>query len=57
MLRPIILATLKFEFYDRYLWSTEAATKVALGGWIERAYNPRRRHSAIAVMSPVDFED
>ncbi|MGB8387933.1 integrase core domain-containing protein [Mycobacterium sp.] len=50
-------ATLKVEFYDRYLWPTKAAAKVAVGDWIERVYNRRRRHSAIAIMSPVDFED
>ena len=50
-------ATLKVEFYDRYLWPTKAAAKVAVGDWIERVYNRRRRHSAIAMMSPVDFED
>jgi len=50
-------ATLKIEFYDRYLWPTKAAAKVAVGDWIERVYNRRRRHSAIAMMSPVDFED
>jgi putative transposase len=50
-------ATLKVEFYDRYLWPTKAAAKVAVGDWIERVYNRRRRHSAIAMMSPVAFED
>ncbi len=49
-------ATLKVEFYDRYLWPTKAAAKVAVGDWIERVYNRRRRHSAIAMISPVDFE-
>ena len=50
-------ATLKVEFYDRYLWPTKAAAKLAVGDWIERVYNRRRRHSALAMMSPVDFED
>jgi transposase InsO family protein len=50
-------ATLKVEFYDRYLWPTKAAAKVAVGDWIERVYNRRRRHSALAMMTPVDFED
>jgi putative transposase len=50
-------ATLKVEFYDRYLWLTKAAAKLAVGDWIERVYNRRRRHSALAMMSPVDFED
>jgi putative transposase len=50
-------ATMKVEFYDRYLWPTKAAAKLAVGDWIERVYNRRRRHSALAMMSPVDFED
>jgi putative transposase len=37
-------ATLKVEFYDRYLWLTNAAAMVAVGDWIERVYN-RRLHS------------
>jgi hypothetical protein len=36
-------ATLKVEFYDRYLWPTRAAAKLAVGDWIERVYNRRRR--------------
>lgn len=50
-------ATLKVEFYDRYLWPTKAAAKLAVGDWIERVYNRRRRHSAIGMLSPVDYED
>ena len=50
-------ATLKVEFYDRYLWPTKAAAKIAVGDWIERVYNRRRRHSGLAMMRPVEFED
>jgi putative transposase len=50
-------ATMKVEFYDRYLWPTQSAAKRAVGDWIERVYNRRRRHSAIATMRPVEFED
>jgi transposase InsO family protein len=48
---------MKVEFYDRYLSPTKAAAKLAVGDWIERVYNRRRRHSAIAMLSTVDFED
>ena len=48
---------MKVEFYDRYLWPIKAAAKLAVGYWIERVYNRRRRHSAIGMISPVDFED
>lgn len=50
-------ATLKVEFYDRYLWPTKAAAKLAVGDWIERVYNRRRRHSALGMISPVEFEN
>jgi transposase InsO family protein len=49
-------ATLKVEFYDRYLWPTKAAAKLAVGDWIERVYNRRRRHSAIGMITPVEYE-
>lgn len=49
-------ATLKVEFYDRYLWASRAAAKLAVGDWIERVYNRRRRHSALGMISPVDYE-
>ena len=48
-------ATLKVEFYDRYLWPTRAAAKLAVGDWIERVYNRRRRHSALGMISPVEY--
>ncbi len=50
-------ATLKVEFYNRYLWPNKSAAKLAVGDWIERIYNRRRRHSALGMISPVDFED
>ena len=49
-------ATLKVEFYDRYVWPTKAAAKVAVGDWIERVYNRRRRHSSLGMICPVEFE-
>ena len=50
-------ATMKLEFYDRYLWPRRAVAKLAVGDWIERVYNRRRRHSALGMISPVDYED
>jgi putative transposase len=49
-------ATLKVEFYDRYLWPSRAAAKLAVGDWIERVYNRRRRHSALGMITPVEYE-
>jgi hypothetical protein len=39
--------------YERCFWPTKAA----VGNWIDRVYARCRHHSAIAMMSPVDFED
>jgi putative transposase len=49
-------ATLKVEFYDRYLWPTRTAARLAVGDWIERVYNRRRRHSALGMISPAEYE-
>jgi len=49
--------TMKVEFYDRYLWPTKAAAKLAVGDWIERVYNRRRRHSAIGMIPPAEYEN
>jgi putative transposase len=50
-------ATLKVEFYDRYRWPTKGAARFAVGDWIDRVYNRRRRHSALGMISPVEFEN
>ena len=50
-------ATLKVEFYGRYVWPTKFAAKLAVGDWIERVYNRRRRHSALGMINPVEYED
>jgi putative transposase len=50
-------ATLKVEFYGRYVWPTKLAVKLAVGDWIERVYNRRRRHSALGMINPVEYED
>ena len=49
-------ASLKVEFYDRRSWPTRAEAMTAVGDWIERVYNGRRRHSALNMLSPVRFE-
>lgn len=50
-------STMKSEFYNRYTWPTKATARLAVGDWIERVYNRRRRHSKIGMVSPVEFED
>jgi transposase InsO family protein len=48
---------MKVEFYDRYLWPTQTAAKRAVADWIERIYNRRRRHSALGMINPVEYEN
>ena len=44
---------MKVEFYDRYLWPTKTAAKLAVGDWIEMScINALRLHSAIGMISP-----
>ena len=47
---------MKVEFYDQYLWPVRAAAGRAVGDWIERVYK-RRPHSALGMISPVEYED
>jgi putative transposase len=49
-------ATLECELLDRYRFHTQAQAKMAVFDFIEGFYNPRRRHSSIGQMSPVNFE-
>jgi putative transposase len=39
---------MKVGFYDRYLSPTKAGAKLAVGDWIERVYNRRRRFLGLA---------
>lgn len=49
-------ATLKVEYFYRHVWPTKAGAIEAIGTWIEKVYNRRRRHSAIGTISPIQFE-
>jgi putative transposase len=49
-------STLKTEFYNRRSWPTKAEAQLAVGRWLEERYNRKRRHSAIGMMTPVQFE-
>ena len=54
--RGIVQSTLKIGFYSRRNWPTKAEARLAVRRWIEERYNRRRRHSALALMTPVQFE-
>ncbi len=49
-------ATLKKEKIYRQSWPTRAAARTAIFAYIEGWYNPRRRHSTLAYLSPIEFE-
>ena len=49
-------ATLECELLDRQRFRTQAEAKMAVFDFIEGFYNPRRRHSALGQLSPINFE-
>ena len=49
-------ATLKKERIYRQSWPTRAAARTAIFAYIEGWYNPRRRHSTLGYLSPIEFE-
>jgi putative transposase len=49
-------ATLECELIDRRSWPSKTEARLALFSYIEGWYNPRRRHSALGLISPVAFE-
>ena len=49
-------ATLECELIDRRIWKTQAEARTAIFTWIEGWYNPRRRHSSLGQISPINFE-
>ena len=49
-------ASLECELIDRRSFQTKAEARLALFTYIESWYNPRRRHSALGRISPINFE-
>jgi putative transposase len=48
--------TLQLELLDEHHWHTRRQLALAIFEWIEAWYNPRRRHTSIGSLSPIDYE-
>jgi putative transposase len=48
--------TLQIELLDEHRWDTRKQLALAMFDWIETWYNPSRRHSYCAMLSPIDYE-
>jgi putative transposase len=49
-------STLKLERVNRHRYRTRDEARADLFDYVERFYNPRRRHSSIGNISPMEFE-
>jgi putative transposase len=49
-------ASLECELINRRSWPTRREAQSAIFAWIEGWYNPKRRHSALNYLSPINFE-
>jgi len=47
--------TIKAELIWRYSWETRRDVEIAIFEYINRFYNPRRRHSALGCISPFSW--
>jgi transposase InsO family protein len=51
------IKTLKTEEVDCNEYATLAEAQVEIGGFIEGVYNPKRLHSALGYVTPVEYEE
>jgi putative transposase len=49
-------ASLECELLDRRSFRSKTEARLAVFTWIEAWYNPRRRHSALQYLSPLNYE-
>lgn len=49
-------STLEHELLSRRKHTTRAEARRSVARWIDEFYNPRRRHSACGMLSPINYE-
>jgi len=49
-------ATLEREVINRRTFKSQAEARMAIFTWLEGWYNPRRRHSSLGYLSPINYE-
>ena len=49
-------STMQRELLDTAIWETPEQLGAAIFEWIEAWYNPRRRHTSLGMLSPIDYE-
>ena len=50
-------SSLKVERVDRKVYRTRDVARADVFDYIERFYNPKRRHSTLGYLSPMEFEN
>jgi hypothetical protein len=50
-------SSLKIERMNRRVYATRDEAKADVFDYVERLYNPRRRHSTLGYLSPVEYEN
>ena len=50
-------SSLKIERVNRRVYATREEAKADVFDYVERFYNPRRRHSTLGYLSPVEYEN
>ncbi len=55
-LMELFWSTMRPELLDRQPWATKDELGSAIFEWIEAFYNPRRRHTSLGNLSPIEHE-